>query len=142
MSVIKSKRGESAMQFVETARKLELHAFEVCTKAPKRYRAFLTQRIFTLASAVHEYVIAANNIYPTNQHEAQMRRDYLTKANISLQCLNPKLALLYESILKNPESCKWIDHAMEEFGKLMVEEAKLISSTRKADKQRYKDLPE
>ena len=36
MSVIKSKRGESPMQFIETARKLEAHTFSVVTKAPKR----------------------------------------------------------------------------------------------------------
>ena len=69
------------MQFVETARRLELHAFSVCTKSPKRYSTLLTNRIFELASTVHEEVRAANNIYPKNKHEAQMRRDHLTNAN-------------------------------------------------------------
>lgn len=81
MSVIKAMRGESAMQFIETARRLELHAFSVCTKAPKRYAPLLTNRIFELASTVHEEVRAANNIFPHNQHEAQMRRDHLINAN-------------------------------------------------------------
>jgi hypothetical protein len=67
-------RGESSMQFIEIARRLELHAFSVCTKAPKRYAPLLTNRIFELASTVHEEVRAANNIYPHNQHEAQMRQ--------------------------------------------------------------------
>lgn len=49
------------MQFIETARRLELHAFSVCTKAPKRYALLLTNRIFELASTVHEEVRAANN---------------------------------------------------------------------------------
>lgn len=68
MSVIKAMRGESSMQFIETARRLELHAFSVCTKAPKRYAPLLTNRIFELASTVHEEVRAANNIYPHNQY--------------------------------------------------------------------------
>ena len=67
MSVLKSKRGESAMQFIETARRLEAHAFSVCTKAPKRYTQFLTSRIMELASTVHEEVRAANNIYPNKK---------------------------------------------------------------------------
>ena len=48
------------MQFVETARRLELHAFSVCTKSPKQYSTLLTNRIFELASTVHEEVRAGN----------------------------------------------------------------------------------
>ena len=109
------------MQFIETARRLELHAFSVCTKAPKRYAPLLTNRIFELASTVHEEVRAANNIYPHNQHEAQMRRDHLINANIALQNLSPKLTLLYDAILQNPEKCPWIDHAMKEFGEYITD---------------------
>ena len=102
------------MQFVETARRLELHAFSACTKSPKRYSTLLTNRIFEIASTVHEEVRAANNIYPKNKHEAQMRRDHLTNANIALQNLSPKLTLLYDAILQNPEKCPWIDHSMKD----------------------------
>ena len=142
MSVIKSMRGESTMQFVETARRLELHAFSVCTKSPKRYSTLLTNRIFELASTVHEEVRAANNIYPKNKHEAQMRRDHLTNANIALQNLSPNLTLLYDAILQNPEKCPWIDHAMKEFGEYIVDEAQLISKVKKSDNERFKDLPD
>lgn len=111
MSVLKAMRGESAMQFVETARKLEAHAFSVCMKAPKRYGPLLTNRIFELCSTVHEEVRSANNIIPKNQHEAQKRRDHLTDANCALQNIGPKLTLLYDAILQNPEKCPWIDNA-------------------------------
>lgn len=141
MSVIKSKRGESPMQFIETARKLEAHTFSVVTKAPKRYGPYLLYKLMALATTVHDEVRAANNIYPRNQHEAQMRRDCLIRANIALQNLSPKLTLLYDAILQNPEKCPWIDHAMQEFGKYIKEEAKLIAKVKKADSERYKDLP-
>jgi hypothetical protein len=59
-----------------------------------------------LATTVHDEVRAANNIYPRNQHEAQMRRDCLTRANIALQNLSPKLTLLYDAILQNPENAR------------------------------------
>ena len=85
MSVYKSKRSESSMQFVDTAKKLEAFTLSCCMKAPKRYTFFLTSRIMQLASDVHEHATAANNIWPTNQHEAQMRRDELTRANIAVQ---------------------------------------------------------
>ena len=70
-----------------------------------------------------------------------MRRDYLINANIALQNLSPKLTLLYDAILQNPEKCPWIDHAMKEFGEYITDEAQLISKVRKADHERYKDLP-
>lgn len=50
MSVYKSKRSESSMQFVDTAKKLEAFTLSCCMKAPKRYTFFLTSRIMQLAS--------------------------------------------------------------------------------------------
>ena len=142
MSVYKSKRGESSVQFIETARQLEAHTFACCMKAPKRYERFLTGRIMELSSEVHDRVRAANNIWPTNRHEAQLRRDELMRANNALQNLDPKLQLLYEAARQNPEGCKWIGKAMEQWGAMIAEEAKLLAAVRKKDRQRYKDLPD
>ena len=142
MAVYKSKRGESSVQFIETARQLEAHTLACCMKCPKRYSFLLTQRIMQLSSEVHDHVRAANNIWPTNRHEAQLRRDELTKANNALQNLNPKLQLLYDGILLNPEGYKWIHKAMQRWGELIAEEARLIAAVKKNDKARYKDLPE
>ena len=128
MSVYKSKRGESSVQFIETARQLEAHTFACCMKAPKRYERFLTGRIMELSSEVHDRVRAANNIWPTNRHEAQLRRDELMRANNALQNLSPKLQLLYDSILQNPEGYGWIHKAMQRWGDLICEEAKLIAA--------------
>lgn len=141
MSVYKSKRGESSVQFIETARQLEAHTFACCMKAPKRYERFLTGRIMELSSEVHDRVRAANNIWPTNRHEAQLRRDELMRANNALQNLSPKLQLLYDSILQNPEGYGWVHKAMQRWGDLICEEAKLIAAVKKNDRQRYKDLP-
>ena len=69
------------MQFIETARQLEAHTLACCMKAPKRYSFLLTQRIMETASEVHDHVRAANNIWPTNQHEAQLRRDELARTH-------------------------------------------------------------
>lgn len=133
MSVYKSKRGESSVQFIETARQLEAHTFACCMKAPKRYERFLTGRIMELSSEVHDRVRAANNIWPTNRHEAQLRRDELMRANNALQNLSPKLQLLYDSILQNPEGYGWIHKAMQRWGDLICEEAKLIAAVKKND---------
>ena len=95
-----------------------------------------------LASTVYEEVVAANSIYPTNQHEAQLRRDHLTAANAALQALDRQLGLLAGVLWKNPENFKGFDHAFTVWGDLINEEAKLISGIKRADRARYKDLPE
>lgn len=141
MSVYKSKRGESAAQFVETARQLEAHTLTQCLKVPKRYTFFLTTEIMRLASEVHNHVKAANSIFPGNQHEAQMRRDRLIEANNSLQCLVGKLGLLADVLKKNPQNFKNLDGALEVWGNLISEEAKLIAGVKRSDKDRFKKLP-
>lgn len=81
MSVIKSKRGESEMEFIHTARELEIYTIKKCIGFPKRYTFYLAKPISDSAVRIHTYSKMANSIYPTNQHEAQMRRDYLLRAN-------------------------------------------------------------
>ena len=111
MSVYKSKRGASSAQFVETARKLQVHTLEQCLKVPKRYAFYLTQKIMDHASAVYDEVTMANSIFPINQHEAQLRRDHLIAANAKLQALDRQLGLLAGVLWKNPENFKGFDNA-------------------------------
>ena len=55
MSVYKSKRGESIVQFIETARQLEAHTLACCMKAPKRYSFLLTQRMEDIRTAYESW---------------------------------------------------------------------------------------
>lgn len=45
MSVLKSQRGESAVQFLDTARELEIYTIKTCAKFPKRYMFLITKDI-------------------------------------------------------------------------------------------------
>lgn len=74
MSVLKSKRGESAMQFLETARELEVYTIRQCARFPKRFMFLITKDIVTLSKAVYNNVKAANSVYPTNAAEVQVRQ--------------------------------------------------------------------
>ncbi len=73
MSVLKSKRGESAMQFIETARELEVYTIKQCARFPKRYMFLITKDIVAIAKAVYNNVKAANSVYPTNAAKALTR---------------------------------------------------------------------
>jgi inorganic triphosphatase YgiF len=142
MSVVKSKRGESNMEFIDAARKLEEHTLSCCMKAPKRDAAFLTSDIMQLAGRVHSYVVMANSVYVTNQEEARLRRSYFTKANACLQDMNPKLSLLYSAMTKNHPDRTWVHNAMKVWGELMVKEANLIAAIKKREQERFKNMPQ
>lgn len=135
MSVIKSKRGESEMEFIYNARQLQIYTLQKCVSFPKRYTFYVSQPIADSATKVHRYVKCANSIYPLNQHEAQMRRDYLVRANAELNSLVSQIEVACE--LFGIESNKlhyWMSYVETEI--------RLVKAVMKKDRERYKDLSE
>ena len=98
------------MQFIQTARELKQHTLTVVKKCPKRLQFFLLGPIYEEAREVLHSVKAANNTYVHNQHEAQIRADYLGRANVVLQNLADDLEDLYEELLSGEERYKWVPH--------------------------------
>ena len=64
MAVLKSNRNESQLQFLDTARDLEIFTLRNCVKFPKRYTFFITTEIVRLSQSVFNNVKAANSIFP------------------------------------------------------------------------------
>lgn len=141
MSVYKALRGDSPVQFVETARKLAVFTRKNCLKMPKRYTFYGAQELSTLADAVYNEVKMANSIFPGNQADTQLRRNHLTEANAALQALVGQLGIMADLLKQNPEKLTWLDNALEEWAIMITDEAKLISGVKKSDKERYKKLP-
>ena len=134
MSVIKSKRNESEMEFVHTARQLQIHTIQKCVGFPKRYTFYVSQPIANCATRIHEYVKCANSIYPTNQHEVQMRRDYMLRANAELNSLVAQIKVANELFGLEADKMKyWMD--------IVEQEIRLVKGAIKKDRERYKDLP-
>ena len=134
MSVHKHDRYESQLQFIETARQLEIFTLRNCVKFPKRYTFFITTEIVRLSQSVYNNVKAANSVFPSGELEVQMRRDYLTRANCDLQCLISQLDVAKEMFgeeVKSNTWCAWMD--------LIEAEAKLISAVKQKDKERLKE---
>lgn len=133
MSVLKSKRGESSMQFLETARQLEIYTLKQCVKFPKRYTFFITTEIVRLSQSIYNEVKSANSIYPTNDIEFQLRRNHLIEAYCDIQCLISQLGVAKEIFVSSVEAkvwTTWLD--------LIELEAKLITAVKKSDKDRFK----
>ena len=132
MSVVKSKREESTVQFLDNAIDLQVYTLKQCIKFPKRYMFLLTNGIIELARNCLFYVKSANSIFPRNEHEAQMRRDYFIKANACVMNLYTQLDIAYECIdeLSEKTFVKWIELARNE--------EKLIKAVMKSDLKRSK----
>lgn len=133
MSVPKGKRGESDVEFLRTARELQLYTIKKCVGFPKRYTFYVSQPIAECATRTHEYLKCANSIYPMNQHEAQLRIDYELHANAELNSLVSQLEAAAELFGIEPDKLK---HWME----LVEKEMRLVKALIKKDRERYKTL--
>ena len=135
MSVIKSERQKSPMEFLKNAKDLEVFTLRKCVNAiPKRYTFYLGQHIASLATEIYSTVKKANSIYPTNQHEAQMRRDLFLSAYGSCQALVSQVELAYDII-------RFDSDVLHEWAKLISDEMLLIKGVIKSDRDKYKNLP-
>lgn len=134
MSVIRSQRTTSDMQFLATARALQLFTIRRCVAFPKRFTFYISQPIAAIGTRIYEDVKRGNSIYPTNQHEAQIRRDYFIHALAELQNMISQLEVASELF--------GIDSSvMKEWMGLVDSEIKLLKALQKSDKARYKELP-
>lgn len=134
MSVIKSKRSVSPVEFIHTARELEIYTIRKVVNFPKRYTFYVSQPLAESATRVHKLVKAGNSIYPTNKHEAQLRRDYFLKALAELQSLVSQIEIANELFSVEANSMKM-------WGELINKEDRLLRAVLKKEQQRYKNLP-
>lgn len=135
MSVIRSRRKPSGVQFVDTAFDLMAETVRLCLKAPKRLTFFLSVFLCREAYLCLSHVKKANSTFPTCKSEVQLRRNHLIEANNAVQALYSLIDVLWCfgcEALKGGEMENWLDMAERE--------AKLISGAKESDRKRYKDL--
>ncbi len=133
MSVIRSQRAESEVEFLHTARELQIYTIKKCVSFPKRYTFYMSQPIADAATHVHEWVKMANSIYPVNAHEVQIRRDYFLRANAQLNSMVSQIEVAHELFGLEPNVMKfWMD--------LVEKEIRLVKAILKKDRERYKNI--
>ena len=135
MSVPRSSRSTSDMEFIAKARELESETRRKCVNSPKRYTFYGLQELWMTSRRIYAYVKKANSVFPTNKHELQIRRDYLIRANCELQDYISQVELLTEDFVLIPEHSK----------KLMAivdTELRLVKAVMKKDRERWKNLSE
>lgn len=129
MGVLKNKRGESQMEFYHTATlaRAELTRFVMNDNiVPKRWRPVFTFPIIEKVIALIDNITAANTIYPQSMHEYEMRRDYQTKAIITVEQIIQLLQFMLSTL---PVSADKFQTVTE----LLMKEGALLRGWRKAD---------
>ena len=122
------------MEFIHTARELQIHSIRKAAGFPKRYTFYVSQHIVDAATNVHKWAKMGNSIYPTNQHEVQVRRDYMMRALAELQALVSQIEVAAELFpIDGKQMRYWMD--------LVNKEDRLLRAVLKSDKARYQNLP-
>lgn len=80
MSVPASKRYVSAMQYVETARRLARNVLSYSARIPKRHQQRLANPLFNHATEAYYHVQCANRTYVKSDADYEYRRSHLRDA--------------------------------------------------------------
>ena len=147
MSVPKSQRSPSSYEAVHVPEVMYDKVIKVCAKMPKRYTYLLLKDTVEIAGRIVDHVAAANSIFPTNQHEAQMRRDYWIRA----RALNQALSRRINRFINAEGSLTYVDengkkkgvtkNELKEIMDMIIREQALITGTIKSEANKYKNLP-
>lgn len=130
LTVPKSKRKPTTMQFVHTARIIE----DFCIRHwDSNTSSFVLKKCIEISADIYIQVTAANSIYPTKQSEATERALCLKRALSKLYSLKTQISLAYRHSLISTGLVKEINEHIER-------EKVLIKGILKKDKERYKGL--
>lgn len=135
MSVQARLRSESKVEFLYTARLLTVSVIKSCVDSKKgRYVETVSKPVTEKAWEVYGHVKVGNSIYPTNQHEAQLRRDEFILAKAKLHDLVSKIGVAHEFY-------QFSDHDLDEMCGFIDKELSLIEKILESDRKRYKSFP-
>lgn len=136
MSVIKSKRKDSKVQFMQTTLELAAYTVELCRKFPKSLTFYVSQPAAQAAKGAYANVKRANSVFPKTQKDLEKRMELFQAARRELMVLSSEMDLAYElqkDNIKESAITKWHD--------LLADSYKLITAQIKSDKARFQDLP-
>ena len=147
MSVLKSRRGTSKAEFINTANKIYTETLWFLSRLSARYSRLLAQDTIHLAHEIIANAEKANTVLPVDQVRFEFRQKHLLEAKAAVGALDIQLTHIYELLMLNPEGAfenkdkagavKKLDRMAENLGCLIDTEGKLLTGVLKSDKQSY-----
>lgn len=135
MSVPAYKRNGSKMEFLKTARDIEVKLIKLLVEKPKRYR-FYYQQLINLSIEVLNNVKQGNSVYVETVSDVELRMRYFKIALAKLQALISQIEILYYLFKENGITIK----AVEQLSELINKEIILIKGVLKECRAKYSHL--
>lgn len=136
MSVLKSRREQSEMQFFQTAVDIQNELIKFCMEeknVPKKYRFVYAIPIIAEGQALVDNVVNANTIFVKTNEEVIDRRHYQNEANANCEKILQKLQSL--------RTVLGIDSGqLKNIVGMVISEKGYITAWKKSDNQRYKEM--
>ena len=151
MSVLKSKRTESKIEYIKTANEIYTRTIAFLTRLSARYSRLIASDVARLASEVLDHSEKANSIYPSDDERSKLRTAHLLEARASLMALDVHLSHVYSIMVLNPDGCfttstgkavecsaaqKRLDKMSQTLGELIDKENALLTGVLKNEKKK------
>lgn len=153
MSVLKSKRTKSSIQYLKTADDIFSYTANFCSRLSPRYTRIFTDATIKMASTLVTECGMANAIYPNSDMAIEKRKAHLIEAKAALSALDIMCGHIYSTLLLNPQGAfrtssdkavdsetaiKRLDDLSQMLGEMIDAESKLVSGVIRNDGERKK----
>ena len=156
MSVLKVKRSTSRMEYVTNGYAIESYSIDFTKRLSTKNARLFQEPVKRLAMLQADTAYMANEIYPTNLAEYQVRRLLLGISMVTLHALDKRMSDVYEILMVNPsdafnrqngkpmskaDAIARLDKMAETLGDMIDTQDSLIIGVRDSDKERFSHLP-
>lgn len=149
MSVLKSRRGQSKAEFVNTANAIYTETLWFLSRLSSRFSRLLAADTIHAAHEIVANAEAANSMMVVDKLRYEERTRYLLRARAAVGALDIQMAHIYQILMMNPKGAfsneisgkraiEKLDKMAESLGCMIDEETKLLTGVMKYDKQLLK----
>jgi len=155
MSVLKSKRKESKVEFLRVANEIYEDTLWFLSRLSDRYQRFLCEHVMKLGCEVISETVKANHIIIQSKASYEARKIHLSEALSSLNALDVQLGHIWALLMRNPEGCfrnsageskppseaiSKLNSMAENLGNKIEYEENMIKKIMKSDKEKYNKI--
>lgn len=132
MSVPKSERGQSSLEYLKQLRLFEKDIITLCEKKPKKYLFFLREFIEKPAANAYRNAKAGSAIYVVSKADAELKRKFMYAAYCDIMAVSSQIELFFDMYKTDGLTINQI----EDLSKKMHYCSKLLKETLALDKER------
>lgn len=144
------------MEYVTNGYAIEKYSIDFTKRLSTKNARIYQDPVKRLAMIQSDLAYVANEIYPTNRAEYQVRRALLILSMAILHALDKRMADVYENLMINPsdafnrqngkpipkpEAIKILDKLAYDLGDMIDKQDALLKGVRDSDKERFSKLP-